>query len=373
MLVLILVATATVLGVTYATSTTVKLVSTANLVKAGRARYLAESGVNHALYVLRTDPAFLIGSESTLIGPYSADSSVDTYYLGSAEVAGQTGQYVLTGRARAGGVAQTVTMQVYVESKHAEMMNALNPAHHWRFGELSSNNIAADGKGDWTGEYKGTVGREWPGAIVHDTDTAARFDGHDDRVELNGGAAGGEPDLSGQAITILAWINPTRHNHLINHNARIISKADGVFEQDHYWMVSTVRADVDTRLRFSLKTHVDRVEAEEEHNGTTTTLTATAGSVPLNKWTLAAVTYNGAQMRIYQDGKQVGNMAKIGFITKDKGKKAWIGGNPPGKEDRPWYGKIDEVAVFDRVLIEDEIKALYDARLPEVRKLAWDE
>jgi len=102
LLVLILVATATVIGVTYATTTTIKLVSTANLVKADRARYLAGSGVNHALYTLRTAPTFLAGSESTLLGPYSADASGDTYYFGSAAVAGQAGQYLLTGRASTG-------------------------------------------------------------------------------------------------------------------------------------------------------------------------------------------------------------------------------------------------------------------------------
>ena len=372
MLVLILVATATVLGVTYATSTTVKLVSTANLVKAGRARYLAESGVNHALYVLRTDPGFLTGSESTLIGPYSADSSGDTYYLGSGAVTGLTGRYVLTGRATAGGVTQTVTMQIHVESKYKAMMDALAPIHYWRLGEPATEDHAADCKGDWQGDYKDDPGRGWSGAIMHDADTATNFDGYLDRVELNGGAVGGEPDLTGQAVTIMAWVNPTRHDHLINHNARIISKADGVFEQDHYWMVSTVQAGLSTQLRFSLKTHVDQAEAEKGL-GTTTTLSATADDVPLNKWTLAAVTYNGVLMRIFQDGEQVGNMPKSGFITMDKGKKAWIGGNPSDKQDRPWYGKIDEVAIFDRVLDKDVIKALYEARLPEVRKLAWDE
>jgi len=52
---------------------------------------------------------------------------------------------------------------------------------------------------------------------------------------------------------------------------------------------------------------------------------------------------------------------------------AWIGGNPSDRHDRPWWGKIDEVAVFDCVLTLEQIKALYEARLPKVRKLTWDE
>jgi len=269
-------------------------------------------------------------------------------------------------------VTQTVTMKIYAQSRHTEILNALNPTHYWRLGEVPAVDDASDSAGDWIGKYKDGTGRGWLGATMHDADTAARFDGYDDRVELAGGAAGGEPDLSGKALTIVAWVNPTRHNHLLYRNARIISKSDGVLEQQHYWMMSTAAAGLQTRLRFALKTHVDQIEAEEGHRGTTTTLMAATGDVPLNKWTLVTVTYNGAQMRIYQDDALVGSMAKTGFITKDNVKKVWIGGDPSDKRDRPWYGKIDEVAIIDRVLTADQIKALYEARLPEVRKLAWD-
>ena len=371
LLVLILVASATVLGVSYATTTTVKLVSTENLRKAGRARYLAESGIHHGLYLLRTNPRAMDGSDSTLLGPYSADASTAEYTFGSAAVVGQTDQYVVTGRATADGVTQTVTMKVQMDSQYTTVLNALGPIHHWRLGESMTTDRAADTKDDWEGHYKDGTGRGWIGAIEHDSDTAAHFDGFDDRVELHDGLT--KLDIPGKAMTLLAWIYPDRHNHLSGKNARILCKSKHTSVQDTFWSIHTGVTSGQVRLVFRLKTHNDQEEAEEEKEGTTTKLAASTGEVPLNQWTLAVATYDGAHMRIYQDGELVGSRAKTGFITLDDGKKVWIGGDPDDKKDRPWCGKIDEVAIFNRTLSAEQIQSLYDNRYPAVRKLAWDE
>ena len=369
---LILVASATVLGIGYATSTTVKLVSTDNLRKAGRARYLAESAIHHGMYLLRTNPRAMDASSSTLLGPYSADDSTDEYTFGSAAVDGQAGQYILTGRATADGVMQTATMRVRMDSRYNMVLNALGPIHYWRLGESMTTDEAADARGDWEGQYKDGVGRGWVGAIEHETDTAAHFDGSDDRVQLEK-LPDIHPDLSGQALTLLAWIYPDRHNHLTNHDARIIAKAKGTLISESYWVIHTTLTNGQTRLQFKLKTHSSQSWAEEKGDGTTTGLTASTGDVPLNQWTLAVATYDGAHMRIYQDGELVGSCAKTGFVTMDKNVMVWVGGNPNQKQDRPWCGKIDEVAIFNRALSAEQIQSVYDNRYPEIRKLAWDE
>ncbi len=371
LLVLILVASATVLGVSFATTTTVKLVSTDNLRKAGRARYLAESGIDHGLYLLRTDVRSMTSSNTTLLGPFSADASKASYYFGSAAVDGQEGQYIVTGRATADGVTQTVTMKVFMDSQYSTALNDLGPIHHWRLGESMVTDIAADAKGDWMGEYKDGVGRGWIGAIEHDSDTAAHFDGFDDRVELKEGST--KLDIRGKGMTLLAWIYPDRHNHLTSKNARILCKSKETSVLKTFWSIHTGVAGGQVRLMFRLKTHDDQEQAEEKKEGTTTKLAASTGEVPLKEWTLAVATYDGVHMRIYQDGELVGSRAKTGFITLENGVKVWIGGDPSDKKDRPWCGKIDEVAVFDRALSAAEIQSLYDNRLPSVRKLAWDE
>ena len=361
LLVLILVVSATILGVSYATSTTVKLISTDNLLRAGRSRYLAESGVEHGLHLLRSDPDVLAGSASTLLGPFNADGTSDGYYLGSAAVADQIRQYVLTGRATSGGITQTVTTRVYLENRYKALIDSLGPTHYFRLSEQPVTTVAVDEAGEWDGKYKDNTSRGWPGALMYDDNLSAHLDGFNDRILLDDGS-GGNVDLEGDKMTIVAWIWPDTHNHLTEHDARIISKANGLFAADHWWMIGTYKSGSYTRLRFCLKT-----------NGVTTVLNADQGDVPLNTWTMVTVTYDGSWMRIFQDGVLVGQCAKTGAIDEDDTVEAWVGGNPSHAKDRPWHGRIDEVAIFARSLTAAEIMTIYKARLPNVDRLAWNE
>ena len=78
-----------------------------------------------------------------------------------------------------------------------------------------------------------------------------QFDGKSDYV------VSGAFDVVGSEITLSAWV---KANGFGIHDARIISKATGTEEQDHYWMLSTMESN-GSKLRFRLKT-----------NGQTTTL-----------------------------------------------------------------------------------------------------
>ena len=64
-------------------------------------------------------------------------------------------------------------------------------------------------------------------------------------------------------------------------------------------MVSPIKVGTQTRLRFRLKT-----------NGSTTTLVATSGNLSNNVWVHFAAVYDGANMRLYKDGSQVGQHVK---------------------------------------------------------------
>ena len=111
-LVLVLLATATIIGLTYATSSSIKMISSRNLLEAGRARYLAESGLHHALYVLRTDPDSLDNSQSSPLGPYYADDSSDSYTFYAIKDADKPGVYTIVAEASCGKVKQRSTMIV---------------------------------------------------------------------------------------------------------------------------------------------------------------------------------------------------------------------------------------------------------------------
>ena len=123
------------------------------------------------------------------------------------------------------------------------------------------------------------------------------FDGNNDYVDV------GTLDVSGQALTLAAWVQVDKLENCIHWDCRILSKATGTAEQAHYWMLSTIKVGNQTRLRFRLKT-----------NGTTSTLVASTGNLTNGEMFHVAAIYDGATMRLYKNGIEVGNKVKIGNI-----------------------------------------------------------
>ncbi|MFQ5526964.1 MAG: FG-GAP-like repeat-containing protein [Thermoanaerobaculia bacterium] len=167
------------------------------------------------------------------------------------------------------------------------------------------------------------------------------FDGIDDYVDA------GSFDVSGSALTLAAWIYPENLSNCSSHDCRVFSKSTGTAEADHYFMLSTISSEGGTRLRFRLKS-----------GGTTTTLIASDGDLAENLWVHAAAVYDGATMRLFLNGAEVGETAKSGAIRANPGVPVWIGGNPIEPASKPWKGKIDDVRVYDRALSFAELAAL---------------
>ena len=165
---------------------------------------------------------------------------------------------------------------------------------------------------------------------------ALEFDGLDDYVDL-----GPMDEVSGLELTIAFWFNA---DDFEVHDARFISKASGVQDEDHYWMVSTLN---ETAVRFRLKA-----------GGATATLISEAGAVAINTWHHIAATYNGSQMRLYVDGSRVGSQEKTGQIDTDSGVLAVLGNQTPGAGDRPFDGRIDDVRIYNRALGSNAISLL---------------
>jgi hypothetical protein len=141
MLVLIAVALAVVMGTSYVSSAAIKAAGTRNLLKAARARYLAESGMQHAMYVLWTDPSSLDGTSlNNPLGPFSADSTSAQYRLWSTPDPYEIGLYHVTARATSEGLTQDVLWDVYRTPPYEEVMLANDPKGYWRF---------TDGEPDW--------------------------------------------------------------------------------------------------------------------------------------------------------------------------------------------------------------------------------
>jgi len=111
LLVMILAACGVVLGLSYVSVASLSARASENFRALTRARYLAESGLEHALYVLRSDPGALDGAT---LGPYYVDGSDDAYTISGEAVEGQAGRYLVTASGGAGGAAWTSSMTVQV-------------------------------------------------------------------------------------------------------------------------------------------------------------------------------------------------------------------------------------------------------------------
>ena len=181
---------------------------------------------------------------------------------------------------------------------------------------------------------------------------AIELDGVDDAILLPRDFA-----PSGSAITVTAWF---RADDFGVHDARILSKASGSSDADHYVMLSTIRQGQVHRLRFRLKA-----------GGSTTTLVATSGDLATSRWTHAAAVYDGTQMRLFLDGVQVGARAKAGKLDTKADVDTAIGNQPPGASGggRPFDGALDDVRVYGRALAVAEIGLLGSARLGTVPAL----
>ena len=171
-------------------------------------------------------------------------------------------------------------------------------------------------------------------------DGAIEFDGEDDSVDI------GTIDIPGSELSLSAWF---RADNFDEWDGRIISKATGTAEQDHYWMVSTTRSSQENRLRFRLKTD----------NGGTTTLVANT-ELSAGTWTHVVATYDGSAMKIYKDGVEDGSKVKSGSLVGNASVPASIGRNP--NDDVEFDGVIDEVLIYNKVLSAEEVAALYSGQ-----------
>ena len=168
---------------------------------------------------------------------------------------------------------------------------------------------------------------------------AVRLDGLDDAIDL------GVLDVNGTGLTLAAWFNADSFSGLSN-APRLISKASGTAANDHVFMLGFIQSGSQTRLR-----------ARVRSGGVTTTLIA--GNISAGAWRHAAVTYDGATLRLYLDGMEVGGTFMAGAVDMDPTTPVTVGSQPPGAGGHFFDGLIDEVHIIQRALSENEINALF--------------
>jgi len=143
---------------------------------------------------------------------------------------------------------------------------------------------------------------------------------------------------------------------------RLMARGESESGVDRRWQVSVTN---NRKLRFVL-----RLKDTSEICTAQTTL-------QLGEWFFVVATFHKdtQQMRIYLNGKEDG--VKNGTVKeniKDDDLDAWVGDHPAVPGQAPWNGPIDEVFILkDRTMTAAEVKALYEASIPEVKVVSWDD
>ncbi len=166
------------------------------------------------------------------------------------------------------------------------------------------------------------------------------FDGQGgERVALGG------LDIPSGAMTITCWFKANNLDTPGN-DPRMVSKANGGDNNDHWWMFSSSRIGSDKFLRFRLKTNDGQQTSEIK-----------AGSFEVGEWIHGAIWWDGTNMKVYKNGEEVGNMPKGGTsVALDPAVQGAIGNQPIGAENRPFDGVIDEVRIYTKALSVEEIQ-----------------
>jgi len=207
----------------------------------------------------------------------------------------------------------------------------------WRLDE--NNGLTAT---DTAGSNDGTLvnGPKWR-PLEGKTHGALAFDGSDDRVDL------GTIDVKGDSgLTIIFWF---KADDFDTPDARFISKATGIENDHHYWMVSTFD---EKALRFRLKT-----------DGLTDILISDPDEIQLGQWYHVAATYDGSKMRIYKNAIEIASRDKSGNINTNASVSAAIGNQPSSAGSKPFDGLIDDIRIYNRALSASEIQKLMNGAL----------
>ena len=352
LMVLMLIATAAVVGISYIYGAQVKTASTGNLMLASQARYLAESGLQHGLYALQTG-AVPFASEAAPNGPYHIEAG-DGGYVFYIRSTATPNDYRIVATGTEGGISQTIAMTVRLTSDYAKKMVDLDPRYWWRLGD--SGLTAVDEQGLNDGAYVNAVSRGAEGALRGDADTAAEFHGSNDYVNL-----GRMIELDDTGLSFGCWARADAATGLF---PRLISRASGRNGADRRWelAVSNTR-----KLRFSLRLD----NSIYILNGNT--------PIQLGEWFFVVATFqkDARQMRLYLNGEPDGtwNGTLDARVNDTDTLEVWIGDCPPVPGQRPWEGPIDEVFIAKKnaIVTPEQVKELYDARVPHVEIISWDD
>ncbi|MBU3924019.1 MAG: LamG domain-containing protein, partial [Nanoarchaeota archaeon] len=181
-------------------------------------------------------------------------------------------------------------------------------------------------------------------------DDARDFEGENDGVLSSGAVIDGGnlvldgnsnvglgSDLRPTVITAMTWVKPTDDQGVRNP----VSQYGGGSQT---WILRTAQSGIG-----NFRPHI----------WTGTWYSCDGGILPLNEWSHIALTYDGDVMRAYVNGV---------FVCENTGPSGNLVINGPtiiGSNAGPgeyFKGSIDDVMIFDRALLPEEVSKIYEAR-----------
>lgn len=200
----------------------------------------------------------------------------------------------------------------------------------WWNAESGSGTILEDSWGDNNGV---TNNSEWVTSMVGNGtgEYALEFSNGGSHVSVSN-----NDNLNPSTISVAAWVKPTAT--LNNTDRPIVSKwKEDSNDTDYYLMVS------EGAPRFGIS------------DGTNGNYTTSGVDIPVDSWSHIVGTYDGAELQIYVDGTLQGFSTFSGDLNNGTAELRIADFQNWGANYTGWEGSIDEVAIFDRVLSEDEI------------------
>jgi len=211
----------------------------------------------------------------------------------------------------------------------ASQLHAQPPLHHWPLNE-SSGILAHDVAGTSDGTVQNNAhwqpgGGQFGGALILNGNDALMVAGP---CDITTG--------SGDAMSLACWFKPV----IVSGTERILmAKTIGPDAADFVWSLSLVN---NTGARF-------RVRAA----GVVHTLDIPPGSLFSNAWYHLAATYDGTTMRVYLNGSPSGLASASGTIGYHPQAPVSLGNLVSAQ--RPFYGGLDDVRIYDRAITAQEV------------------
>jgi hypothetical protein len=232
------------------------------------------------------------------------------------------------------------------------------PVGHWKFDECQGTtahdasgnenhgtiNIGATGSQTSAGTCaSGNSAHAWYNGREGRINSAMSFDGADDYVDL--GVETFSYINNRNPVSVLAWVNTTNREQSF---AGIFSKSQG-------GSTTAVRFD----LHYYFAGEVLHLRQSIGDGSSTTSLARDINWVNNNEWHLVGMTWNGESMKLFLDGKQLGNSATIN-LDIGLSTASWKIGRAFNSSSYSFPGLIDDVRIYNYALTEYQIKLLHN-------------